>query len=372
MKAQVKEIIEKSQNIHIFLPENYEFNLKEGDVFCAGSALFYTLKKLGKKTSLFFDKIPQKFSFLAKKKATIFIKTKPQGFSELSYEKTEEGLKIHLDNLSEKISSENISLFSQDLFGEKGEEDPDLIVTLGAQSIESLGDKIKQKEELFNKVPVLNIDNNALNERFGEVNYLDIKKCSISSIVTEIAKSLGEEVVDKKISHFLLAGITWASENFRNSRTRPETFKQASFLIESGADHQEIIKNFYKTKTVSQIKLLGEVLKKIKLEGEKNLNYVGLSTDDFKKSGSTPKDLGEVLQELKFNFGRDIFSNFLILWESRNSPPVVKGIFCSPQKNLSDQILKKFQGSSRGDSTLFTIREKNIEEAKRIFLKETQ
>jgi hypothetical protein len=60
------------------------------------------------------------------------------------------------------------------------------------------------------------------------------------------------------------------------------------------------------------------------------------------------------------------------LWESRNSPPVVRGIFCSPQKTLSEQILKNFKGVSRGETTLFLIREKTIKEAKKIFLKKTQ
>ena len=371
MMTQAKEIIKKSQNIHIFLPESYELNLKEGDVFCAGNALFYTLKKLGKKTSLFFDKIPQKFQFLTTKKATIFIKTNPQGFSELSYERNKDGLKIYLDHLEKDISPQDISLSSQKSF-HKEEEDPDLIISLGSQSMENLGKKISQKGELFNRVPILNIDNNALNERFGEVNCLDIKKCSVSGTVTNLAKNLGKDLVDQRIANFLLAGITWASENFRNSRTKPETFNQASFLIERGADHQEIIKNFYKTKTISQIKLLGEILKKISFDTERKLNYVGLTIDDFKRTGAKSKDIGEVLQELKFNFGRDILSNFLILWESRNSPPVVRGIFCSPQKNLSEQILKNFQGTSRGETTLFLIKEEYIEKARRNFLEKIQ
>jgi len=46
---RAKKLIEKSQNIYIFLPETYDISLVEGDTFCAGSALFYSLKKLGKK-----------------------------------------------------------------------------------------------------------------------------------------------------------------------------------------------------------------------------------------------------------------------------------------------------------------------------------
>lgn len=371
MTTQAKEIIKKSRNIHIFLPENYEFNLKEGDAFCAGSALFYTLKKLGKKTSLFFDKIPQKFQFLADKKTTIFVKTNSQGFSELSYEKDKNGLKIHLDHLEKDLSLKDISLSSQKFLNEDT-DNPDLIITLGSQSIENLGKKINQKEKLFEEIPILNIDNNALNEKFGEINFLDVKKCSISESITDLSKTLGEDLIDKKIANFLLAGITWASENFRNSRTKPETFSQASFLIEKGADHQKIIKNFYKTKTISQIKLLGEILKRIKFDSERKLNYISLTMDNFKKAEAKPKDLGEVLQELKFNFGRDVLSNFLILWESRNSPPVVRGIFCSPQKNLSEQILKNFQGTSRGETTLFLIKEKSLEKAEKNFLEKIQ
>jgi len=365
MFQEAKNLIEKYQNICIFLPEKHELALTEGDVFCAGIALFYTLEKLGKKTSLFFEKVPKRFHFISSNESVISIKTKD--VDELSYEKDQDGLKIFLTSAKGQISPKEVSFIPRDSF-QNCQEEPELIIVLGAKNLEEVGRNFSKNPEVFYKTPILNIDNRTFNENFGEVNLVEIKSCSLCEVVFDLIKELDESLIDKNISTALLTGIVWASENFRTARTRPETFKKASSLIKGGADHQKIIQHLYKTKTLAQIKLLGKVLERLTFNSEKELYYTKLTEKDFKEHNATSKDLAEVLQELKFNFGNQIFANLLLLWESHNSPPVIKGVFYSFQENLIEKVLKRFEGTSRGKTALFSIREESLDKAYQKFL----
>ena len=387
--SQAKSLIEKSRNIYIFLPENHGLSLAEGDLFCAGSALFYSLKKMEKKASLFFEKIPKNFQFLSNSKFVISINTRKNDVSELLYEKNGKDLKIYLTSAGNGISSKDISFASQNFlhpvreFDKSGGSeksnfsngiqgsvltDPDLLITLGAQSLEDLGKNFVKNSDLFYQIPVLNIDNNPRNQNFGEVNLVEIKTSSVSEILYNFVKDFSQNLIDENIATLFLSGVIWASENFRNSRTKPKTFEAASSLIERGADHQKIIQNFYKTKSLAQIKLLGQVLKKISFNPEKELYSAKLTKKDFKESGADSKDLAEVLQELKFNFGSENLTNLLLLWESHASPFLIKGVFCSSQPNLIEKVLENFEGTSRGKAVLFLIREKDIDTAHQKFL----
>lgn len=368
MFNQAKKLIEESQNISIFLPENYKFALTEGDIFCAGSALFYSLKNLGKKANLFFEKIPKRFQFLANHKSVISISTKKRDVSEISYEKDGDSLKIHLTSLQKDITPEDISLSSRSFPQNYTESKSDLLITLGVQNLENLEENFNRNPDLFYKTPILNIDNHPLNENFGEINLLEIKSCSISEITTDLIGFIDQSLINQDVATLLLAGTIWASENFRSPKTKPKTFARASALIEKGADHQKIIQNFYKTKSLSQIKLLGQVLKKLSFNPEKELYCSSLTKKDFEDSNSSSRDLGEVLQELKFNFGRQILTNLLILWESHNSPHLIKGVFYSSQKNSIEKILKNFKGISRGKMVLFLIGEKSLDSAYQKFI----
>ena len=376
---QAIELIEKSRNIHIYTPENHEISLTEGDAFCAAGALFYALKKAKKEPVLFSQKVPSKeFQFLSNSKLMITVNGRAKDISEISYEKDDENLKIFLTSAQGNLSPNHLSFspdFSQELLGpneNSRSSSPDLLIILGASDLEKLGEPFKKDPRFFYRFPILNIDNDPANQNFGEINLIDIKSCSVSELVANLLQEFGAfdaESPDENIATFLLSGIIWASENFRNPKTKPQTFKRASYLVAKGANHQKIIQNFYKTRPVSQIKLLGQVLEKLTFNGEKELYCASLTKKDFQKSGTTSKDLSDVLKELKFNYGNSIFSNFLLLWESHASPIIMKGIFYSAKPNLTERVLENFEGISRGKISLFLIREKELDTAYQKFLK---
>lgn len=350
-----KNLIAKSQNILIFpSPE------LQGDNLGSALALFYTLKKLGKNTNLKIGELPEKFNFLTNGRSSpnkdfvISVNTEGKEIGQMRYEKNGKDLKIYLALNKGQLRSQDVSFTpfpSPEMFA----PNYDLLISLGIQSLENI------PQNLWT-LPILSIDNQPQNENFGEVNLIEMTS-SLAEIATEVIKSMDrDELFDKETATCLLAGIIWSSQNFRNPKTRPKTFEASAFLIERGADHQEIIQRLYKQKNISQIKLLGKILENLSFDEPKEIYSAAVKEEDFKVCQASSKDLAFVLEELKFHFRH--LPNLLVLWESHASPPLVKGIFYSSNSGLAQKIMENFESVSRGNAVLFLLRETDINVAK--------
>ena len=327
---KAKNLIEKCRDILIFpSPE------PQGDSLGSALALFYTLKKLGKNVNVKIGDVPEKFNFLTNHYQApsgdfiISINTEGKEVSKMRYEKNGKDLKIYLALNKGRIENEDVS-FSP--FSNSESELPsyhsELLITLGVHSLENI-------PQTFWSLPILNI-------------------------VTNLIKSLteSEQLFDQRTATCLLTGVIWSSQNFRSPKTRPKTFETSAFLIEKGANHQEIIQHLYKQKNISQIKLLGKILEKLVFHEPKEVYSANINESDFKDCGASSKDLAFALEELKFHFRH--LPNLLILWESHASPPLTKGVFYSPNSNYTEKILENFEGASRGSGVLFLVREPDL------------
>lgn len=345
-----KSIIDKFTNILIYPSPDLQ-----GDSLGSALALFYTLKKIGKNVNINIKDTPEKFRFLtnplpAGGDFVISINTEGKDISKMRYEKNHKDLKIYLAMNKGEIRRDDIN-FSLLANAEDSGQNTGLLISVGIPSLEAI-------PQLFWKSAILNIDNQPQNENFGEVNLVETTS-SLSEITSNLIRLMcGEEIFDEKTATCLLTGIICSSQNFRSPRTRPKTFETSAFLIEKGANHQEIVQHLYKQKSLSQIKLLGKVLEKLDFNDSKEIYSSLLQENDFKECQANSKDLAFVLEELKFHFRR--LPNLLILWESHASPAITKGVFYSPNSGLPEKILENFEGVSRGNSVLFLSKETNL------------
>lgn len=350
-----KNLIEKSRDI-LILPSKE----LQGDNLGATLALFYTLKKLGKNVNMNIGDVPEKFQFLTGSlpvdsgNFAISINTEGKEISQMRYEKNCNDLKIYLALGKGQIKNDDVSFApipDTGIF----QPHPDLLITVGVQSLESV------PQYLWGS-PILNIDYQPQNENFGEVNLIEMTS-SLAEIAVDLIKSMGDDgLFCEKTATCLLTGVIWSSQNFRNSKTKPKTFEVSAFLIEKGANHQEIIQHLYKHKTISQIKLLGKVLENLNFHDQKEIYSASITDRDFQECQANSKDLSFVLEELKFHFR--YLPNLLILWESHASPPLTKGIFYSPRSDLTKKIAENFESTSKGAGVLFLIRETDLNIAK--------
>lgn len=116
------------------------------------------------------------------------------------------------------------------------------------------------------------------------------------------------------------------------------------------------------TENSSKVKLLSQVLNKLELDQKAGFYFASLAREDFLFSGTSPKDLSFVIEELKSNFK---ISSLLLLWENYAPKGLIRGVFYSSQSDSVKKILKNFEGSSKGKGVLFSIKDSNdLKEAK--------
>ncbi len=178
----------------------------------------------------------------------------------------------------------------------------DLVVVIGCQSLDDLGEIKEKNSDLFFELPIVNIDNSPGNENFGQFNLVDTTASSVSEALSEFSKTLGEKNLNAAAAQCFLTGIISATSNFQSERTTPQTFLAASWLIEKGADQQEIVRHLLKTQSFPFMKLWGRVMARLNWNEKARLAWSLVSLEDFVQSRTTEADLPLILEKIQDNF----------------------------------------------------------------------
>lgn len=304
-KQQIYEMIKKCSDLLILIPEN-----PEGDAIASALALFLVLKKLGKNPEIASSTaISEKFLFLPHSEAIqhgisgeraykISLNVGDNEIKELSYEQLGNILNIHLVAKSDGITKDSLSL-------EPSKFKYDLIFVLSSPDLESLGRIYFDNTELFFQTPIVNIDRRPSNEYFGTINLVEVTSSSTAEIITSIEEMLLPAAPDEEIATLLLAGLISETNNFQSSAINPNTFNAAASLLAAGARQEEIIRNFYKTKPLSVLRLVGQIVANMNFDPEYSLAWAKLNQNDFKKNNANPHDIDMAINEL-VNNSKDI------------------------------------------------------------------
>lgn len=115
-----------------------------------------------------------------------------------------------------------------------GETQADLIFTIGAKKLEDLGKIYQENRELFSGKPIVNLDWQSQNGRFGPVVVFDLQASSFSEITTALLDGLRIQF-DPDISSNLFLGLSRATDNFQKSNVTADTFEAAAICLRRGA-----------------------------------------------------------------------------------------------------------------------------------------
>ncbi len=303
IEQQIFEQVKKSNKILILLPQN-----PGPDTLASGLALRLFLERLQKDVSLVtFGKVEENLKFLpglnsilhnieGGKSLVITVNTKNKKMDEVSYQTTEGSVNIYLKSKTEQFTPQDLS-FSTEKFP------LDLIICLGARSLEDLGSLYEQHADLFFETPKINIDNKSGNEYFGQLNLVDITATSIAEILTVLFEKYEQQLVNEDIATCLLTGIIAQTNSFQHVHTTPKAFLKASELVSLGGRQQEVVKNIFKTKSLSLLKLWGRALARMKIYEPAGLIYSLLNFSDFEKSESSEAEVLLALKEFVDNIG---------------------------------------------------------------------
>lgn len=243
----------------------------------------------------------------------------------------------------------------------------DLIVTLGTPDLESLGSIFKSNTDLFYRTVTANIDHQASNERYGQVNLIDLSATSTSEIIYKFIKATDESALSRELATTILTGMTIATAGFKNQNISPNTLQIASELMGYGAEREKIVQNLYRTRSISTLRLWGEALTHLQSDPKIGLVWTAISREDFSRSGSSPDDLRGIIEELLGNSPEAKI--ILILYEIENGGKKV-GCYLAADKNFDAiHLVKPLQPEGNKHLAHFTLAGKSLKEAEETVIK---
>jgi phosphoesterase RecJ-like protein len=301
-KQQTTQAINSATKILILTHIN-----PDGDALGSLVALCMVLKKIGKEvTAVMPEATPNSLSFLPSladltkafsgvKDFVITIDTSRTNVERLGYKHypEENKLNIVVTPVAGTFSKDDIT-FSYGAFKF------DLIIVLDSPDLERLGPLYDTQSPLFYETPVVNIDHHSGNDFFGKINWVDLTSTSTAEILVSLMESLAKEtpLIDENIATALLTGIITDTGSFQNANTTPKSLTVAAQLVAAGGRQQEIIRNIFKTKPFTTLKLWGKILESVRLDEAGRFIWATVSKQDFAETGALPTETSGVIDEL--------------------------------------------------------------------------
>lgn len=353
---QIKQLISTKKNILVTFGSQ-----TNGDSIASAVALALFLEKMNKRVDLVCSgfTLPSNFKFLNKakdiksgfdylQKFVISVDISKTDLQELSYDVKDNKLRIFVTPKQSFLNRDDIRTAQSDF-------KYDLIFVVDTPDLESLGGIYDNNTELFHQKPVINIDHKPGNENFGQINLVDITYTATSENLYHLFKQITPENIDKEIATSLLTGIISKTRSFKSQNIKPQTLNTASELINLGADREHIVQNFYRTRTISTLKLWGSALSHLQSDNELKLAWSLITRDDFIRSGATPEDLPDIIEELLSKSPQ--IKTLVLFYEKDNQVHV---ILDTHKEHNALEILRQF-GTVNGDKHQATVILENID-----------
>lgn len=134
------------------------------------------------------------------------------------------------------------------------------------------------------KPRILNFDHHATNERFGDVNVLDVAASSTAEVVYDFLRQNGEEI-SHAASICLLTGILTDTGNFSNPATTWTSLVAASDLLRRGAKIQEVSRHLLRNKSIPALRLWGQALSRLKHNPRDGVASTAVFLSDIAEAG---------------------------------------------------------------------------------------
>lgn len=203
--------------------------------------------------------------------------------------------------------------------------DFDLFIAVDCATKERLG---KINELLTPEKKIVNIDHHTSNSFFGHLNYVQ----EISS-TSEIMFNFIEEFeinMDVDMAETIYTGIVNDTGNFAHDNVSADTFKIAAKLKNLGVDTSKVVREFFQTKSMPTLKLMGLTLNGFNFVDEKKLSYFFLTQKALKSVGGTKEETEGLVEILRSYEGTEVA---LFLREEENG--TIKGSLRSKSADVN-------------------------------------
>lgn len=358
---QIYQSINNSKNILLLVPVNYS-----GDCLSAVLAFYNYLVSQSKGDNIDFI-LPQKpkkiYSFLPMIKETksefdhirrlvLSIDTSNTRVNKIDYTQNNDNLKIFVNSIPAEINTKDVKIFYDNYY--------DLIITFNAPDLKSLGEVFSDHPDFFHQTPIINIDNQASNERYGQINFVDLKVNSLSEQIFNffIRNNLS---INSEIATCLLSGLISSTKGFSNKKVTPRALEVASKLIELGADREKVIESLYQTKSISLLRVWGQILSELNYDEESKIAWSALKetedeeleVDDLIEELISKASQAEIIVLFKIK-AADLLKVYIHSNYKHNSFDLIKGL-ADKLDILGDEDLLSFDMSGFPEEVKYKI-----------------
>lgn len=291
--------LKRTERPVIMLPE-----VASADDFATAFGLHALLTKLGKTPEIATSGggAPKNLAFLGEnipvrgdlpniRSLSIDVDVNTAKIDELSYAVEGDTLRIRLTPKSGAWSNDDVKVITTSYRY-------DLIITIGAADLVSLGSLGGTYADFIFNTPVINIDHSATNEHFGQLNMVDMSAVANGEVCFELMCRVDESLIDEHIATCFLAGMIAKTKSFKTHNVTPRTLKVAGNLMNKGARRDEIIEKLYRTRSVETLRLWGRALARLKVDAEHHIVWTLLTRQDFVNAGSDESALEDIVEEL--------------------------------------------------------------------------
>lgn len=298
INEQILAGIEKAQRIVIVFNRDWS-----GDSVASALALRSWLEKLGKTVDIAAEKptAVSPYSFLPGfalikgqldnlRKFIISLDITNAQVKEIEYQ-------VEGNKLDFIISPKNGFFTNNDISSRQSGFTYDLIITLNAPDLESLGTIYDRDTEFFFETTIINIDHNPANDNYGQINHINVNAVATAELLYEFFKGKDQKL-DPDVATCLLAGLIAETKSFKTANVTPRTLTIASELIGDEARREEIINALYRSRQLHVLKLWGSILMGLKSTFDNRLVWSIIHNEDFVATNTKPENLSDIVDEL--------------------------------------------------------------------------
>lgn len=170
----------------------------------------------------------------------------------------------------------------------------DCVIAVDAASLDRLGNVGPCLE---NNRMLINIDHHPSNTRYGDVNWISPEP-STGELVYQLLNA-AQWKITPPIADCLFTAVSTDTGSFQYPTTKPETYRVAGDLVQSGADLAKICDEVYQSYSLSRMRLLRHVFNRFRLKFDNQLAYFWLKKEDFRSTGANPADTEGLIDHIR-------------------------------------------------------------------------
>ena len=335
------------------------------DAISGALALALVLQKINKLVDVTCDgfQLPANLAFLPGadgitgrlqnlQKLIISLHNSRDNIDQFSYDMENGDLKIYLTPKAGAFQKSDVKT-------EQSDYKYDLVITVDAPDLDSLGDVYRQATDFFYRTTIINLDHHVENEHYGQINRTNPNAVASCEVIYQLLRELNQSLIGKEVATCLLTGIISKTKSFRTGNVTPATLEIASALMAAEADRETIVKNLFRNRSLPTLRLWGRALARLKSEPGDQLAWALLTEHDFLEARADEINLPGVVDELiSFIPGIDVA---VLIYQQKGVVSVVVEVLTDTGNAL--QLTRQFKPGGSKRSATFSLPDKTLVEA---------